>query len=301
MSTIPTILHPTDFSEPAWRAFNLAGSLAHVQGARLIVLHVADPLTDPAHPLVGGLPLDKQRQLLEQLRLEVHGVPVERRLASGGPAAEILKTARETGCDLIVMGTHGRTGLGRLFMGSVAEQVVRQAPCPVVTVKSAPREPAPEAEGASEAAAQPPAAPIRTVLHPTDFSEPCAEAFRVACALARDQSARLIVVHVAVGPPVAPVNQPLPPPLPEDPRAKLEELLRQSQASAPGLQADYRVEQGHAATCIVGAAQETQCDLIVMGTHGRTGFGRALMGSVAEQVLRTAPCPVVTVRALAKA
>src|SRR5262249_5967272 len=95
--------------------------------------------------------------------------------------------------------------------------------------------------------------------------------------------------------------QPMPPPLPEDPRGKLEELLRLAQASAPGLQADYRVEEGDAAARIVGAAQETRCDLIVMGTHGRTGLGRALMGSVAEQVLRTAPCPVVTVKAPAKA
>jgi len=195
-------------------------------------------------------------------------------------------------------------------------------------VKSAPREPAPEAEGPSEAAQPPAPAPIRTVLHPTDFSGPCAEAFRVACELAGDQSARLTVVHVAVPPPIAPINpqlprqgrtvdrltvvhdagpppiapinQPMPPPLPEDPRGKLEELLRLAQASAPGLQADYRVEKGDAAPRIVGAAQETRCDLIVMGTHGRTGLGRALMGSVAEQVLRTAPCPVVTVKAPAK-
>src|SRR5262249_13048463 len=95
--------------------------------------------------------------------------------------------------------------------------------------------------------------------------------------------------------------QPMPPPLPEDPRGKLEELLRLAQASAPGLQADYRVEKGDAAPRIVSAAQETRCDLIVMGTHGRTGLGRALMGSVAEHVVRTAPCPVVTVKAPAKA
>jgi nucleotide-binding universal stress UspA family protein len=298
MSTTPIILHPTDFSEPAGHAFNLAGSLAHCQGARLIALHVADPLTDPAHPLQGGLPLDRLRQRLEQLRLEAPGVSVEHRLTSGDPAAEILRTAREPGCALIVMGTQGRKGFGRLLMGSVAEQVVRNAPCPVVTVKSPPREPAPEAEGPSEAAAQPlTAAPIHTVLHPTDFSKPCEEAFRVACALAKDQSARVIVVHVAVGPPIAPVHLPVPPPLPEDPRAKLEEMLRRFQASAPDLPVDYRIEQGDAATRIVDAAQETQCDLIVMGTHGRTGFGRVLMGSVAEQVLRTAPCPVVTVKA----
>jgi nucleotide-binding universal stress UspA family protein len=298
MSTTPIILHPTDFSEPARRAFDLAGSLASGQGARLLVLHVADPLTDPAHPLQGGLPLDKHRQRLEQFRLEGRGVPVEHQVLSGDPAAVILQTARETGCALIVMGTRGRKGLGRLLMGSVAEQVVRNASCPVVTVNPLLRAPALEAEDPSEAAAQPPtAAPIHTVLHPTDFSEPCEEAFRVACALAREHSARVVVVHVVVAPPVPLAHQPVPPPLREDPRANLEELCRRFRASAPELQVDSRLEQGDAATRIVAAAQETPCDLIVMGTQGRTGLGRVLMGSVAEQVLRTAPCPVVTVKA----
>jgi nucleotide-binding universal stress UspA family protein len=296
MSTIPIILHPTDFSEPAGRALNLAGSLAHREGARLLVLHVTNPMTDAANLLLDEPSLHRQRQRLEQLQVEAPGVPFEPRLAFGSAAAEILKTAQETGCDLIVMGTRGRKGLGRLLMGSVAEQVVRNAPCPVVTVNSPSREPAAEAEVSTGTAA-----PIRTVLHPTDFSGPCAEAFRVACELSGDQSARLTVVHVLVPPPMSPINQPMPPPLPEDPRGKLEELLRLAQASAPGLQADYRVENGDAAPRIVGAAQETRCDLIVMGTHGRTGLGRALMGSVAEQVLRTAPCPVVTVKARAKA
>jgi nucleotide-binding universal stress UspA family protein len=296
MSTIPIILHPTDFSEPAGRALNLAGSLAHREGARLLVLHVTNPLTDAANVLLHEPSLHRQRQQLEQLQLEVPGVPFESRLTFGGAAAEILKAAQETGCNLIVMGTRGRKGLGRLLMGSVAEQVVRNAPCPVVTVNSPSREPAAQAEVSTGTAA-----PIRTVLHPTDFSGPCAEAFRLACELAGDQSARLTVVHIVVAPPVGQVNQPAPPPLPVDPRGKLEELLRLAQASAPGLQADYRVEKGDAAPRIVAAAQETRCDLIVMGTHGRTGLGRALMGSVAEQVLRTAPCPVVTVKAPAKA
>ena len=139
------------------------------------------------------------------------------------------------------------------------------------------------------------------ILHPTDFSKPCEEAFRVACALAKDHAARLSIVHVAVGPPIAPVHMPVSPPLPEDPQAKLEEMLHRFQAAAPGLQGDYRIRQGNAATAIVEAAKELQSELIVMGTHGRTGLGRMILGSVAEQVLRTAPCPVVTVRAAVKA
>src|SRR5262249_8742511 len=100
MSTIPIILHPTDFSETAGRALNLAGALAHAEGARLIVLHVANPMTDAANLLLGDPSLESQRQRLEQLRLEAPGVPFEPRVAFGGAAAEILKAAREMGCDL---------------------------------------------------------------------------------------------------------------------------------------------------------------------------------------------------------
>src|SRR5262249_48559648 len=154
-------------SEPARHAFALAGSLARSQGARLLVLHVID---QPNEPLEG------LRRQLELNRLEGPGVAIEHRLVPGNPAEETPKAGRETGCGLIVMGTQGRTGVARLLLGSVAEQVVRNAPCPVVTLKEPP--------GASA----PAAAPVRTILHPTDFSAPCEEAFRVACALARDKS-----------------------------------------------------------------------------------------------------------------
>jgi nucleotide-binding universal stress UspA family protein len=140
MLTVRTILHPTDFSEPSGYAFNLACALARDYGARLVVLHVTPP---PVIVYGGGmappLPADYEDRLREQLRQVVPPDPkvaVEHRLVEGDMAAEILRIAGETKCDLIVMGTHGRTGLGRMLMGSVAEQVVRKASCPVVTVKT---------------------------------------------------------------------------------------------------------------------------------------------------------------------
>jgi nucleotide-binding universal stress UspA family protein len=279
MSTT-TILHPTDFSPPAAYAFQLAAALARSQGARLVVLHVPEPEALEFHPVPGDRPVDVLSQRLEQLRSEAPGATIELRLVPGEPVPEILKTARETGAALIVMGTLGLTGLARLLMGSVAERVVREAPCPVLTAKA-------------PAAAT---APIRTILHPTDFSKPCEEAFRLACAVAKDRSARVLVVHVAVPPPASPTHMPVPLPLPEDHRAKLEEMVRGIRATAPNVPVDYRILDGDAAPEIVEVARQTPCDLIVMGTHGRTGLGRAFMGSVAEQVLRTAPCPVLTVK-----
>jgi nucleotide-binding universal stress UspA family protein len=148
MLAIQTILHPTDFSERSDQAFRLACSLARDHGARVIVLHVAPP---PVAGYVGGVmtpePGRHDEEWWDQLRRRQPDdprVPVERVLGEGRPAEAILRAARERQCDLIVMGTHGRTGLGRALMGSVAEEVVRKAPCPVLTIK-VPGHPAPEA------------------------------------------------------------------------------------------------------------------------------------------------------------
>lgn len=139
MLSIQTILHPTDFSERSENAFQLACALTRDYGARLVVLHVVAPLSPFAYG--EGLPPPDPTILLREAkdhleRLEVPGADAraERRLEKGDPAAEILRVAQEIDASLIVLGTHGRTGLGRLLMGSVAEQVVRKAACPVLTV-----------------------------------------------------------------------------------------------------------------------------------------------------------------------
>jgi nucleotide-binding universal stress UspA family protein len=146
---IQTVLHPTDFSERSQYGFQLACSLARDYGARLIVLHVAEPPMAIAGEGVLMLPptvdLEPLRERLQQLRPGDPKIPVEHRLVQGDAATEILQAAEATKCDLIVMGTHGRTGLGRLLMGSVAEQVVRRASCPVLTAKT-PQAPVPASE-----------------------------------------------------------------------------------------------------------------------------------------------------------
>jgi nucleotide-binding universal stress UspA family protein len=128
---IRTILHPTDFSERSTAALRLAWSLARDHGARLILLHAVPPTEDSWLQA----DLKELHGKLEQLPLSGTDVVVERQLIQELPASAVLRVATETNCDLIVMGTHGRTGLGRALMGSVAEQVVRRASCPVLTVK----------------------------------------------------------------------------------------------------------------------------------------------------------------------
>jgi nucleotide-binding universal stress UspA family protein len=156
MLSIRTILHPTDFTARSDCAFQLACALARAQGAQVVVLHVAAPLPPVVTP--GGVITDPAYgdyeqgvcQRLCELRAPDPQVGVEHRLAEGEPATEILKVAQEVNADLIVMGTHGRTGIGRLLLGSVAEQVLRKALCPVLTVKASVPDQRPTATAGAE-------------------------------------------------------------------------------------------------------------------------------------------------------
>jgi nucleotide-binding universal stress UspA family protein len=137
MALVHTILFPTDFSDRATTAFPMACAVARDQGAQVLVLHVDPP------PAFHGEVVDRRQsdyaaELWQQLhRLKApEGVRVEYHLSEGPPAEEILDFAREQKCDLIVMPTHGHTGLRRLLAGSVTEQVVRGAPCPVLMVSA---------------------------------------------------------------------------------------------------------------------------------------------------------------------
>jgi nucleotide-binding universal stress UspA family protein len=138
---------------------------------------------------------------------------------------------------------------------------------------------------------------IKTILHPTDFSESAEQAFRMACSLARDHNARLIVMHVMPMPITTLGGMPAVPPIPDDyGREELEAKLRAVQPPPPAIPVDHMLEEGDPVSTIIQVAEHIPCDMIVMGTHGRRGLGRLLMGSVAEEVTRKAPCPVLTVK-----
>jgi nucleotide-binding universal stress UspA family protein len=137
---IRTVLHPTDFSDLSRPAFELACSLARDFGAELVVLYVTPwPAPGVVDGIVVGIPTEPDDELLarlEQVKPDDPRIRTARRLAHGEAAAEIMKAAAEVKADLIVMGTHGRGGLSRLIVGSTAEDVMRKAPCPVLTVKA---------------------------------------------------------------------------------------------------------------------------------------------------------------------
>ena len=155
MLAMHTILHPTDFSEHSTAALRLGCALARDHGARLVLLHVVMPPTivygEGLLPPEPDSIFQEAREQLGRLEVPGAGLAIDRRCTEGDPVTEILRVAQEIRTDLIVMGTHGRTGLGRLLMGSVAEEVVRKAPCPVMTVKT----PSALAESAASGASRP--------------------------------------------------------------------------------------------------------------------------------------------------
>ena len=135
------ILHPTDFSDHSRAAFDVACSIARDSGADLLVVHVVPPpvsIDEVADSRRDGY-RDRLRDELHALRPADPKPGVGHLLLDGDPAEVIVETAAAQGADLVVLGTHGRTGVGRLLMGSVAEQVLRKATRPVLTVKAPPR------------------------------------------------------------------------------------------------------------------------------------------------------------------
>jgi nucleotide-binding universal stress UspA family protein len=137
----PKILYPTDFSTTGQTALEMATSLARDRGATLVIVHVEEPpMAYGGGELYYGID-EPSREDLKRMLSEVvpadPAVACEHRLMIGSPATAILEMAERENAELIVMATHGRTGLLRLLMGSVAEEVVRKAKCPVLTVKPA--------------------------------------------------------------------------------------------------------------------------------------------------------------------
>ena len=229
------------------------------------------------------------RQYLEPLASELRhrGLRARVEVASGVPATEIAAAAVRADADLIAMTTHGRSGFGRLLVGSIAEAVLRVAPVPVFLLKL------------TEAALSGPArVPVEVdrILFATDFSEAALAAWPTARSVAAALEAELIVQHV-----IAPlrVQGDFPPDIysryHEEARVEAERELAGLLAEAAGVKVRTRLDGGRAAEEILRAAVEERADLIVLGTAGRTGVSRLLVGSVAAEVVRRAPCPVVTV------
>lgn len=300
-----TILVPTDFSDCAAGALDAALALAEKKSAPLVLLHaIVLHGDDPYNP---ARYFDDREALFERLGEEAksriaalesgwseRSVTVRSELRRGIHAAPvILEAAEELDAGLIVIGTHGRRGPSRWLLGSVAEEVVRAAPCPVLTVRQ--QDPPQTLQS------------VERILVPIDFSEASEPTLAHARRIARRFGARLALLHlvepVAVPGPYGSLPGLRPMTLDYDALAagakeKLEDLMHSTRTTPAAEDVPFKTYSfcGVPRMDIVGFAGQLRADLIVIGSHGRTGLPRLLLGSTAEQVVRTADCPVLVVK-----
>jgi nucleotide-binding universal stress UspA family protein len=300
-TTVRQILCASDLSpasEPAWV---MAQRLGRLLDAEVLLLHVIPPVPIPMEgyfpprlyqELVTGAGSEAEARLTAVVAA-VAGAPlkVRSRVVEGSPAARIVDVAAEEGADLVVVGTHGRTGLDRAFIGSVADRVLRTAKCPVLTVQALP-------------VGTTPTTGLGRILYATDFSPAARAAWPWVLTLASASGAAVDLLHVAAQP--VPDRHLSPETLgqmatllKDQAQVEAERFLQDAGRTWPGRLPRERVTVlvGHG---VMGEqvsrwARQRQADLIVMGTQGWSGLLRWMLGSVAQHVIQTAPCPVLTV------
>lgn len=298
MLHIAQVLCPVDFSDFSQHVLDHAAALARWYGARLTILHVF--LTRPAVdlPPVPMTDADCQR-LTADLRRLAAKVPVEvsmdlRITEAGDIHREILTQAEMVAADLLVLGTHGRSGFERLVLGSVAERVVRMAPCPTMIV---PRR-------AADAAPDEPVT-FRRILCPIDFSTASTRAVRFALSLVEEASAQLMLLHV-IEMPSELLAEPISAEIDLDRvrAAASAEAVRQLHALAAGPRPHCTVKplvrEGPVYRAILDTAAERAADVIVMGVQGRGAVDLLVFGSNTARVMRGAACPVLVLPAEAR-
>lgn len=285
----------TDFSTSADEALRQGHMRAQARGAKLVVCHVVPSQLGvnmlfpqrSMHQADAQLALDKRAlSLLIERTVDVTGRAPEQFepiVAHGSPSSVIVDRAEQAGAELIVIGSRGQTGASSNLLGSVAGRVVRYAHCPVLIAR-------PDGRAAR-------------ILAATDLSDPSLPALAAAAREAAGTQAHVTALHclelvtsAAVGPeyglafaPAAAVE------ILAEVRSLAEQRLAEA-AQQVGLAADLRVVEGTPSTTILDTARDLDADLVVLGTRGRTGLRRVVLGSVAEAVIRDAPCSVLAVR-----
>jgi len=301
---IKRILCPIDFSDASTHAIDHAVALASWYKARITALHVCSQtlLSVPGIDLSGQGEATSDTDI-EALRTRVAahcqpattaGIELDILIESGQPTSHILERAASLPADLIVVGTHGASGFQHLVLGSVTERVLRKASCAVLTVP-------PRAQGTSRL-------PFRRLLCAVDFSDASLMALQDAFSLAQESDAELTILHVIEWP----WREPPPPSTSDLPPAQasaLAEYRRYCEQSAtarlrslvPDALATMRlpatrISHGKPYVETLRLAAEETADLIVIGVHGRNPLDLQLFGSTANQLVRRATCPVLTVR-----
>ncbi|MWV39664.1 ferredoxin Fer [Natrialba swarupiae] len=252
------ILVPTDGSDVAERAGTVAVQMAELFGADLTVVSVREPGTEEqAERAVGDIEeaaieagLSPQTEIIDDEKSAIHQA--------------IIDYAEDHGVDVVVMGTHGRTGISRFLLGSVAEQFLQESPVPVVTIHE---DTVIDFE-------------IDNVLVPTDGSEGSEAATEHAIDLVTETGGTIHALYVTSGP--------------EAESSPTDDVRDRGEAA--GVEVVSATRSGRPHEAIAGYTAEAEIDVVVMGTHGRTGLRRYLLGSVTERTVRFSPVPVVSVK-----
>jgi nucleotide-binding universal stress UspA family protein len=304
MSTIPTqierprvlsikrILCPVDFSEFSDKAYDYAASLAHHYGAKLFLEHIVQPLTsaypyyafpDSWNDVYWNLDAHADAELKKLVKAgHWNGVQPDLIVQQGPVSASILAFAQAQSVDLIVMGTHGRQGLDRLAVGSVAERVLRNAACPVLVVRKPLHDFVAHEKGRDPVQ-------LRKILFCTDFSASSEQAMKYSLSLAMEYNAELTLLHVLEAIPD-----------PADFQSATSQAIQEMQTLIPSDAHNWcsirnTVRLGKPYQEIVQLALEEQTDLVVMGMRGRNVLDVALFGSTTHRVIQLGSCPVLAV------
>ncbi len=284
---IKNILYLTDFSAASEAALPFAVGLAHKFGAAIEGLHVLTPVIPESCTQAIQADLALAEPGMKKVQSRIAGVPCQTAIVRGMSVWEAVDHAiREYRIDLIVMGTHGRTGAMKLTLGSVAEEVFRRSPVPVLTV-------GPNVQNVATGLAR-----FGRMLLATDFTSASEAASEYAVSLAQENRAWLVLMHVMPQPPAGPDNM-------ISFEISVAKAIEQLREISPGYAepcnlVEVAIEYGEPAERIVVAARKRCADLIVLGVRGAAGhLGAAthLERATAHKIVVHAPCPVLTVRA----
>jgi nucleotide-binding universal stress UspA family protein len=301
---IKTVLVPTDFSEESLKAvayaralLNYFAGLAHLVYVHDIDFAYAVPALLTSPPLISSGEVEQRlRKDLGKLakQFELPGSTAERHVRTGRAYGQICEVASEIGAELIVIATHGRTGLRRLMLGSTAERVVQHAPCPVLVVREKEREFLEVAKGKAAALH------ITKILVPLDFSESSREGLLYAISFAKRFDASLILLHAIQVQPFIPADghaaherMPAPGVIERAARLRARKFLKQ--VDFAGVPHEMEIQSGQPAHEICRFAENARAELIITATHGQSALAHALIGSTAEHVVRYAHSPVLVV------
>ncbi|MCE7964658.1 MAG: universal stress protein [Nitrospira sp. NTP2] len=287
---ISRILFATDFSPCAHHAEKPLTFLSKVYGATIDVVHVLELY--PGVYVAVEAHEETDEHLAEAVRrLTSPTVSVTAHQRVGIPSIQICEAAEKNCADVIVMGTHGRTGLDHILLGSTAEGVITMAPCPVLAIR---------APNALEARQTDAPTTFRQIVVPIDFSDCSIDALECAIQLAMDLGASLTLLHI-LEPQIFEDDGTVRPEARGrlDGRIDLQFMPYVDAIRSTGVSVRTAIRGGIPSDSILEYARTLGSDLIIMGTHGRRGISHVMRGSVAEAVLRRSPCPVLAVKSLA--